>query len=177
MANKVKFGLYYPAPSDPARLARSQMEGMQDSVITALEGISRVRVVRNTVVGAATPTGGPTGDGRYLVCPAVTIPAEPFGADVNYLVEIQATGRATVGPGGGFDMQLLIDAVSVETSGIGHTGSSNANLTVPVSGAYLVTSPGVSHTVAGYIRALSNITILNDRTMNFIVKLTPAAAL
>lgn len=162
--------------ADPAD-ANAMLRRLADDLHDREQAGTKVKIVRNTVAGAATPTGGPSGNGTYAVAPIVTIPSEPFGPGVNYLVEASATGRATVAPGGGFDMQVMIDAITMETNGIGHTGSGNANLTLAVEGAYLVTSPGVSHTVAGYIRALSNITILNDRTMNVIVKLTPAAAL
>lgn len=127
---------------------------LDTSLVYVYNGGWRISMQNKWVSLAGTASGTLTVSTGWLnLAPVTTIPTNPFGAGVNYVVEAYGFTTQTPGAGGGFAIRCQLDGAAMGIGGFAQVIPS-AQTTLPTFGRSNVTTPGSTHTVAVQIEAV-----------------------
>jgi hypothetical protein len=113
--------------------------------------------VDHTVSVAGTASGTlPIASSWIALGPSTTIPVAPFGAGVNYTVEVEGFTTQNPGSGGGFGIRCRLDGAAMQVGGQAQVFSiAGQQSSLSAKGRSTVSTSGSTHTVSVEIIALT----------------------
>lgn len=165
MATSTNLRLVTPDGNAPV-LVHTDLKSLADQV----DGkITRHRVVQNTAAGNLPPTW-------FSVAPAISVPADPFGAGVAYRLKAYGVVLASSPANAGIGVRIAVDGSSIQEAA-GQVVSSVAALSFSPVGGTLISAAAAATAKTVELQARSEsgqVVLLNNRPMWFNVEITPA---